>query len=471
MTDLEKRYLQLPIFLQNLVCSLQGWQIQHQRFGKQFPTLLAEVEKRTFWTKEAIITYRHQALAAFVQHAYNTAPYYRTLFQEKGISPQAIRTLEDLQTLPILNKHKVQDHYPALVSTAIPVKDRLITHTSGTTGGGLRFATTALATQAQWAFWWRYRHWHGLGMGTWCGYFGGRSVVPLQQKKPPFWRYNYSGRQILFSAYHINPETIPLYVQELRAKRPPWLHGYPSVLSLLASYLLEKRMTIGYQLRWITVGAENLLPLQKKMIEQAFGVSPRQHYGMAEAVANISECELGRLHVDEDFSAVEFIPNEYGEGYRVVGTNFTNPATPLLRYEVQDVVDLVEGEDCPCGRPGRLVKRIDGRQEDYVVLANGSRLGRMDHIFKDLVHIREAQIYQCLAGELVLRVVRGEGYTEQDEQLLRQETGKRVGQDTVVKVDYVNSLPRSATGKLRFVVSEIREAQIAQNGQGVEDVR
>jgi len=48
-----------------------------------------------------------------------------------------------------------------------------------------------------------------------------------------------------------------------------------------------------YPIRWITVGAENLLPQQADLIEQAFGARPRQHYGMAEAIANSSECERG----------------------------------------------------------------------------------------------------------------------------------------------------------------------------------
>ena len=129
----------------------------------------------------------------------------------------------------------------------------------------------------------------------------------------------------------------------------------------------------------MTVGAENLLAQQAALIRQAFGVKPRQHYGMSEAVANFSECEQGRLHVDEDFAAVEFLPNPAG-GYKIIGTNLSNLATPLIRYEVGDVASLADAP-CDCGRPGRVVAAVDGRKEDYVVLKNGSRLGRMDHIF------------------------------------------------------------------------------------------
>jgi phenylacetate-CoA ligase len=364
-----------------------------------------------------------------------------------------------LQRLPILTKQEVQDHYPEPVSEAVPKRQQIIIHTSGTTGAGLRFATTLRAIQEQRAIWWRYRRWHGLQPGTWCGYFGGRSVVPLSQTRPPFWRYNIPGKQIIFSAYYMSPTNMGYYVDELRRRRPPWLHGYPSLLALLAAYILESGTDLGYKVRWVTTGAENLLPHQADVIERAFGVRPKQHYGMAEAVANFSECEYRALHVDEDFAAVELIPNPDGPGFRVIGTNFTNLATPLLRYDVQDIVTVTDSE-CPCGRPGRLVASIDGRCKDYVILKNGARLGRMDHIFKDMVNIREAQIYQKTPGEIIIRVVRGSRYTETDERALIREARKRVGDDTETLIEYVDRLERSRAGKLRFVISEMEHGQL-----------
>lgn len=459
MTDFESLYLKLPIPLQHVICSLEGWRIQHSRFGGAFPALLCEAEGRTFWSVDRIRAYRDQRLRAFIQHCARTVPFYRRRFQECGISPDDIQTLEDLQCLPILTKEEVQDHYPELISEVVSKREQIITHTSGTTGGGLRFATTLRAMQEQWAAWWRYRRWHGLQPGTWCGYFGGRSVVSLSQTCPPFWRCNYPGKQILFSAYHMSPANLGDYVNELRRRRPPWLHGYPSLLTLLAAYVLESGTDLGYEVRWITVGAENLLLQQTDLMERAFGVRPRQHCGMAEAVANVSECEYGALHVDEDFAAVEFIPNPDGPGFKVIGTNFTNPATPLLRYDVQDLVTPIDAE-CPCGRPGRVVASIDGRYEDYIILKNGARLGRMDHVFKDMMNIREAQIYQKRPGEITIRVVRGSHYTDVDEAALLRETRKRVGDETDIFIEYVEKLGRSRTGKLRFVISEIPEGQL-----------
>jgi phenylacetate-CoA ligase len=278
--------------------------------------------------------------------------------------------------------------------------------------------------------------------------------------EPPFWRVNYPGRQVLFSGYHMSSQNLSAYVGELRRRRPPWLHGYPSLLALVATYLLESGTDLGYGVRWVTTGAENLLQQQAAVIERALGVRPIQHYGLAEGAANISQCELGTLHVDEDFAAVEFIPVGQDGLHRIVGTNFANPATPLLRYDTQDLALLQGGASCNCGRAGRIVEQVDGRREDYVVLRNGVRVGRMDHIFKDMVNVREAQIHQARCGEITIRVVRSEHYGAHDEEAILRETVKRLGTETEVRIEYWDALPRSAAGKLRFVVSDLAEASI-----------
>jgi phenylacetate-CoA ligase len=455
---LEQIYLRLPISLQNLSCSLEGLRIQQKRYGLGFRRRLQQAEARGRLSQEQVQGIRDKRIRDFVAHCGSAVPYYRKQFHELQISPNDIRGLDDLRCLPVLTKSDVQDHIPEFVSEKAAQYDCDYVHTSGTTGGGLRFLATHEAIEEQWATWWRYRRWHGIELGTWCAYFGGRSLVPIQHTRPPFWRTNYFGRQLFFSAYHLTPTNLRFYAEKLRSARIPWLHGYPSLLALLAGYVLDTEFDLGYQPKWITVGAENLLPQQASVIQKAFGVRPVQHYGMAEAVANISECELGSLHVDEDFAAVEFVEDQLGRS-RVIGTNFSNLATPLLRYDAQDVVWTTDRR-CQCGRPGRIVDSIDGRLEDYIVLKNGARLGRLDHIFKDMIHVREAQIVQRASGTLDVLIVRGQKYGDADAQLLSREFAQRVGKDTEFKIEYVDELRRTSAGKLRFVASEIRENRV-----------
>jgi phenylacetate-CoA ligase len=109
---------------------------------------------------------------------------------------------------------------------------------------------------------------------------------------------------------------------------------------------------------------------------------------------------------------------------------------------------------------GRLVKAIDGRKEDYLVLSDGSLVGRIDHLFKDATSVTEAQVVQRKRGEAIFRIVRAEGYATKDEDALRREVTDRFGDRLGISFEYVDALPRSSRGKLRLVVSEMDEAKV-----------
>ncbi len=445
-------YQLLPVALQNMGCSIEGWRIARRRYGFGYADIAQSVKGRCDDPSD-IDRYRASRAKLHMVSAYQSQ-FWARRFRQWGVHPDGNDPFRELEKLPILQKSEVQKH-SAELSNPLIISGMVDCHTSGTTGAGLRFRETFAAEQERWAVWWRYRQWHGISQDMWCGYFGGRSVVPLRQSKPPYWRMNYPGRQILFSGYHLSPSTAAEYLAALETYSPPWLHGYPSLLSLLASYLLERGKPLKNPPSIVTTGAENLLPQQRDLMVKAFGCPVRQHYGQAESVANISECPNGHLHIDEDFSFVELIPlDSCPDTFRVIGTNWSNPAFPLLRYDTGDLVRCLE-EVSSCSMTGRMVDSIDGRKEDYVVLPNGARLGRLDHIFKDLTRIREAQIYQPERDMIIFKIVKGDGYGPEVEQRLLNEARKRLGREMAIKVEYVSFLKRSRTGKLRFVVSEV----------------
>lgn len=457
---LEEIYQKLPIPLQQLAVNLEGWRTVRKNYGGDFHKFLQQAESRTFWPQEQIKTFRDQRLKAFIGHCYETVPYYRKLFKSLKIVPDDIKTLDDLKILPILTKQEVQDHFLDLVSDAVPPRKRLLIKTSGTTGGAIHFYTTKQAIQEQWAVWWRYRRWHGIQLNTWCAYFTGRAIVPLNQNNPPYWRYNYPGKKVHFSAFHLNEKTISSYVNIINKLKLPWIHGYPSLLSLFASLMMDKKLTLDYHVKWVTVGSENLLPQQKELIKKAIGISPKQNYGSEEAIANFSECEFGNLHVDEDFAATWFLPITSSDGYKIIGSNLSNYATPLLNYDVQDNISYFTYNNCSCKRPGRIISNVDGRMEDYIILKNGNKVGRLEHTFTNFLSIREAQIYQKNVDEITVRIVRGNNYSLTEENNIILALQKRIGFDIKINIQYVENIERSKRGKLRFVISEIPHGKL-----------
>lgn len=455
--SMEGVYARLPIGLQNLAVTLSGWRIRRMRFSAEFFRLLAEYESRTFAPPEEFAAIRDRRLSEFIVHAAATTPHYRDLFARLRIRPDDIRRLSDLAALPILTKAEVQADPKRFCSEAFLRSPVVNVHTSGSTGAGLRFPATLRGNREHWAAWYRYYRWHGIDYNMPCLHFGGRSVVPVVQSRPPYWRFNRALRQTLFSAYHLSDATAPSYLEAIRTSGAEWMHGYPSFVALIAGYAVQ--LGVRLKMRFVTLSSENVLPQHEEIIQKAFEVRPLQHYGMAEGVANASMCPERRLHIDEDFAAWEFVRAADGVT-SIIGTNFANPAFPLIRYTVGDTATFDSTATCGCGRPGRIVTAIDGRQEDYIVTSTGARIGRLDHVFKDMVNVREAQLVQESPGHMIVRIVKGPNYAENDERMLQQEIVTRVGSDVSFEVTYVTAIPRTSRGKLRFVVSNLESGKI-----------
>lgn len=116
----EQYYQKLPVFAQNIACGIAGWKLQRSRFGSGFARLLELCEDRATWPEKRLLEFRDERTRIFVVHAANTMPYYRRKFAELGLHHNDIRTLDDMQKLPVLTKKEVQDNLSSFVYESIP---------------------------------------------------------------------------------------------------------------------------------------------------------------------------------------------------------------------------------------------------------------------------------------------------------------------------------------------------------------
>lgn len=441
MGIVSKLYDLSPVALQNLMCSAKGYLIKRRRFGKGFLAELGKFEAHQYDGTEELVSFLE-----FCSHV----PYYKDVITSSFVENLNKENVHELiQSLPIISKADVKSHLAELnVNDEQPV---ITMHTSGTTGSGLIFPYSVEMENKQWAVWWRYRRALGIQLDTWCGWLGGRTIIPMSNKKTPFWRINSPGRQVMYSSHHLTKNTVKDYHHDIKERGLTWLHGYPSSASLLASLIVEQGLEPITTVKWITTGAENLLEHHINTIHNAFpNAMVRTHYGLAEGVANFSQDKVGKWHIDDDFCYVEFIP--VGESdpsvCRIVGTGFSNRAFPLVRYDTGDLVKI----NWIGGKPE--IVEIYGRQEDYIQLPNGVKLGRLDHIFKDCVNIKEAQIHQIRKDQIELKVVRDVFYTEKDENQLLKEASSHFGKDVEITITYCDRIERTKSGKIRFVIVE-----------------
>ena len=450
--DIETIYQNLPSFAQQIALDWRGKNIQINRYGELFKRTLTATIARSAFTKGQLDDYRAMMLSSHLKYARHS-PFWSDKFSAYSVDPNASDPFTELAKLPILTKVEVRQNLARIANPLIAQDDLLRTHTGGSTGSGLVFHETPECEAQRWATWWRYRLNLGISQEMNCGHFGGRCLIPLTRVDPPFWRLSEQTRQIIFSTQHLRRETVKFYVDKIEKMGLKWLHGYPSGISLVATWMLEQNIPPPAGLRIITTGSENLTPLVKERIRKAFGVPVYQHYGMSESVANFSETKDGKINVDEDFSATEFIPNA-DNAHEIIGTNWHNPAFPLFRYAPGDSCELVQA---PAGEAMvRQVAAINGRQQDFVVLKNGTMVGAaaLSLIFADAPHVVEAQFVQNTPGKVEIRIVKGSGFDLEDEAAMANQLRRRFGRLCDYRITYVDKLSRTVNGKLRLVVSE-----------------
>jgi phenylacetate-coenzyme A ligase PaaK-like adenylate-forming protein len=263
------------------------------------------------------------------------------MFDQAGLHPQEITTLGDLAQLSITSKADVQQRrselfhqlfHGATESFCRPAGLRIRPGRRDDLGGGSGAVSDLVALLA--LAWHRARNVEcdSRQPQRRLSPPAGASVLEIQRSR---------ARARIQQSSHLCEEYSPL--RSGASSKEAGLSGLASQLALIASYLVETKTDLGYEVRWITTSSENLLAMHADLIERAFGVRPKQRHGMVEAIANISECDKGKLHADEELGTTEFIPITESL-YRVVGTNVTNLAMPLIRYECNDHITIDPGE-------------------------------------------------------------------------------------------------------------------------------
>lgn len=436
---LERLYHRLPQPMQDLALTAKSLKLTRERYGGDFAEILAEYENRSTWGEAETAAYQLAMLQATCRHAAQTVPHYSGS-QYRDLAD--IASLDDLASFPILTSTEVRELGHRLHSTA-DLGPLQIVHTSGTTARPLELPVTLRADREKWAVWWRYRGWHGIDRREWSASFGSKNIALSGGRT---WRVDHGQRRVLFSSYHTTPAALDEVIEVMSKRGLRWIHGFPAVIALTAERVIERGLQGQFAVRWVTFGGDTVLDHHRSVIFEAFGVIPRQHYGAAEMAANISECTHGALHVDEDYSLVEVADGQ------LIGTVMTNPAFPLVRYQIGDTATVTD-EGCTCGLPGRIIASIDGRTNDYLVMADGSKLGRFGAV-AGLQGISSAQFIQRKPGHADMYVTSGRRLSDSELAAARRQIEDNTPGGLKVVVLQVDALTRTKGGKVRMVIQE-----------------
>jgi len=434
-----------------MLAKLRDW--LHRRDAPERYAQLTVLLRNQALSRAALLDKQQCDFAAMVAHARAQVPYYAERFAACGdrCLPQDLP-----QNLPILEKDAVRAHLDELLDRCADRALVKLGHTGGSTGKPLAFWYDAAKHELM-----RAGMMRGFMMSGWRpgqkilnfwgasrdtrrgGVFGGGG-----------WREHMAAEKSI-TAVEYSEARLHAWARFIQHWRPTLLYGYVSALTELARYIIAARLPMPNSLIGVYCTAEMLDAWQRELITQAFGCKVFNQYGCRE-VPNIAwECRHGHMHVFADLVWLEslHIPGEAGGENHLLVSSLTNRLMPFIRYNLGDSGRLLEGE-CACGLPFPLMEMGLCRQNDLIRTASGKLVhpSCFNRLLYGKTHIRQYQWVQRSPDCMALHVVTAHPLAEAETTALNEALRREVDAAMSLVVYRVEAIPRTITGKHRFVI-------------------
>lgn len=440
-----------PIWLQNIIISCYGLLLYKKRYGKFYKETFTRLIQKDYSNHNEEKAFQKRTFQEFLKFSKENSKFYNELYKDININD--IKTLEDIKILPILSKEdlrkNIEDIYTLEEKNAIP------SFTGGTTGKSLKVLFTSEDMQTRMAYLDAFKFRLGIKdpLKVKKATFSGRSIIHNDNHRNIFWRKNYVYNQRLYSTFHLNETNLPFYVKNLNEFKPEVLNGFVSALSELAKYIKRKNLYI-HSPKMIFTTSETLLDEHRVLFKEVFNCEVYNQYASAEGAPFITECKNRNLHYNIDTGVIE--TDAMGN---MIVTSFFTHGTPLIRYNIEDVIKFKEGK-CNCGSSHPLVEKIEGRKVDFlynnykekvslshladVIKGNPSSIIKMQFIQNDYKKID------------VKIVIDKDLFLEKHSEMIIKEMKYRFGDEMIINVIIETDIPREKSGKYQLIKNNIK---------------
>lgn len=422
-----------------------------RRYGKEYSDCLELLTESDHWDSTDIAEYQNRMLSALIEHCFHHVPYYREVFDERGLTPSDVRTVADLPKLPFLTKDIVARRSGDLVADNMPASRREPFHTSGSTGKPLEFFITPAVLAMDRALYRRHIETLGYRPGDRIAVLRGDVFADSRTRYRTF-----PGSDIIkFSVRDLGDAAISDITDALNRFRPAIIRAFPSALWIVAHWMERNHKSVPPP-KCLLTSSETVSQSLREDCERVFRAPLADFYGQNEYVAAAGQCRSGSpYHVHGELGVTELV--ESSPPYKeIVGTCLHNYAMPFIRYRTGDLA--VEAErPCGCGTSHPLLNRILGREGDFLITPEGRLIPAtvVDNAVNHLREIREAQFFQPDVENLIVRVVPWTEISQKTRDRLLHEVRSRLGSERIhVSIEVTDDIPRSSGGKRKIVVSD-----------------
>ncbi|MEW6441269.1 MAG: phenylacetate--CoA ligase [bacterium] len=406
--------------------------------------------------KERLETIQLEGLRWTVRHAYRNSPSYRAKFDEAGVHPETIRSLDDLTRLPFTDKDDLLEGYP-FPFRSVPFEKIVRIHaSSGTTGKRKVLCYTARDVEVWADLFARCYEMAGLkredrvqiavGYGLWTAGAG----------------FQAGCERFGAVAVPVGPANTDMHCEMMVDLETTVFCSTASMALLMAEEVHRRGLAPRIRLKKIILGAERHSESQRARIRELMGLEEVYDiYGLTELYGPGTGLDC-RLHAGIHYWADHFLfeivdpvtllPVPAGREGELVVTTLRKEGTPMIRYRTHDVTRFLEGE-CPCGVPFPKHDRILGRTDDmFIYRAVNIYPSQIDHVLSSIAGLgSEYQIHlrheESGRDRMLVRVERAMDANRGDDAHLSGIVAAEIRHKILVRsdveiVDY-GSLPRT----------------------------
>ncbi len=454
-------YHSSPIFIQNMLISMYGIYWKNRRFGGDFTSYLNDFKNQEQFKEETWKNHQTIALRKLLIHAFTTVPFYKTLYSKHGFTLQDFENFElsDLSKLPYLEKDDFRKYGKTMLLSS-QKKEGEFYMSSGSTGTPVSVYFSKQMHQ-KWnaVYESRVRNWAGVTNEMARGMIGGRRIVNSTHPKKPFYRYNSAERQTYFSAYYINKQNSPNYVEGMVKNKVEYMVGYAMSNYFLADNINTNHLSAP-KLKAVLTSSEQLTKKMRATIEKAYQCKVFDAYSGVEACGLISENGDGELLFSPDTGIMELVDTkgdavENGEVGEVIATGLLNFDQPLIRYRIGDRVRMHKNQQTKSGIEMPVVAEIEGRIEDVIIAKDGSKMVRFHSIFVGIPNLLTGQVIQNSLDAILVNLVVEKGFDKQHEYIITSRLKSQLG-EIQVSFEYLEEIPKNKNGKFQAVISHIK---------------
>lgn len=409
-------------------------------------------------SRSDVLLLQADRLQALMKHVILHVPYYRDWARQHGYSAKAPPPLE---RWPIATKAMFRANMDAFQADDVPVSEMSTAKTSGSSGEPFQFRVHRASTDYSYACLWRSLRRHGLRPGDHRAYVWGRSYefnatkVGIRKVWARQKIRNWLNNTLAINAYDLSINNLDDAIERIERFRPAYLHGYVSALYAIARRMQDtNRKFQGFTLVAVVTESEQLYDFQRAVMIAAFGCRVLEHYGSVE-FGNIAQPDpSGRLRIADDIFKLETLPT--GE---LLVTNLLSKPFPLIRYRLGDMAVLAEPTvDDPL--PYGVLAEVIGRTVDLIPVRNGGYVHgvALAHVIDPhLNHVYKYQIQQITIDHFVVRLCSALPIPDEVTKRIIQDLQNLVGDGAVIEVIQVDDIQPSASGKFRWVVSDVSD--------------